>query len=434
MRRSVARGRLRQFLGTRHWSVMLANDSEEEEKLAADDLPLAGIRVLDFTQILAGPYCTQMLADAGADVIKVEPPSGEFSRIRGPQRLGSDGITTLSAYSAIVNRGKRSLVLDLKNEKGLDLAQKLVATSDIVIENYAVGTMDRLGMNLQRLREMHPSLITVSITLWGVDADDELARHGGLAPTAEAESAMLGLIRDGAGVPVRQSVPLGDLVTGLASYGAITTALLARGVSGVGRHINMSMVKTMLSLNSLAISSAQIPESGTGSGFRATAALGVFPTTNGFVCIGVNSDSLWKRFSDCMSRPELAVDPRYEHYPQRDSRVDEVNAIVAEWTSQFSSEELVALISPSGVPIGIVREPEDILEVPTFRRLRYLETVDDGIGGTIQAPGNPMGWSRADYQIPRLGQHSEDCLRERLGLSHEEYLNLQSAGAFGSNR
>ena len=275
--------------------------------------PLSGIRVVDFTHILAGPFCTQLLADAGASVIKIEPPGGEWSRQRGPQRIGSNG-EVVSSYFAGVNRGKRGITLDLKNPAGLELARSLISTADVIVENFSPGTMEKLGLGLSALREEHPRLVTASISLFGgLEAAGPLAERGGLAIVAEAESSLMSQHRSKDGRPITTPYGLGDMASGLAAYSAIVTALYERESTGIGRHVDIAMIRVLLSFNAISITAEQITSQGrTGSKPRATAAMGIFEASNGYVTIGVNSDSLFQRLAVAMGKPELADDPRYQ--------------------------------------------------------------------------------------------------------------------------
>jgi crotonobetainyl-CoA:carnitine CoA-transferase CaiB-like acyl-CoA transferase len=397
--------------------------------MASDDVatPLGTYRVVDFTHTIAGPYCTQLLADAGADVIKVEPPGGEYSRIRGPQRLGSAGLA-LSAYSACVNRDKRSIVIDLKNPKGVELCRRLIATADVVVENFAPSTLERLGISLASLRDDRPALITASINLLGVTSSDERASRGGMAIVAEAESGMLSILSAAGDQPTPLRVPLGDMCAGLAAYASIVSALLARERTGVGRHCAISMVGVLASLNSLAFTTEQIVEN---YEFE-TAGIGVFPTSNGHICLGVNSDSLWKRLVTTMGMPELATDPRFAAYVQRDSNVAEANALVAEWTTRHTSAEILERLGQTGVPCGRVLSAYEILSEQMDDR-GFFWLIDDGIGGTIAAPANPLGLSSRDrHKIPRVAEDSYELVMQLPGMDQSEYATLSNAGVFGS--
>lgn len=393
--------------------------------------PLSGVRVLDMTHILAGPFATQMMADAGANVIKLEPPGGEYSRIRGPQRPGPNGVT-LSSYSAAVNRGKRSIELNLKHPKALELALRLIEISDVLIENFAPGTVTRIGLDFTELRERFPRLVTASISLWGGFASaGDMARRGGLAIVAEAESTIMGTTRDKAGVPIPLGTPIGDMASGMAAYGAIMTALLERERTGRGQHIEISMVRTLLTLNSIAITGKQIPSSR--EYLTAPVGYGIFPTKDGYIVLGVNSDRLWQRLCEAMGRPELATDPRFATYGERDTRTEEGNGIVREWTTQHTSDEVVEKVGPTGLPCGRISNPEDVLvDSSDVRKMGWLLNVDDGLGGTIDVPTNAYGWTQPENRIPHVGEASEDVLATELGIGHEEFEALAADGVFGN--
>jgi crotonobetainyl-CoA:carnitine CoA-transferase CaiB-like acyl-CoA transferase len=386
--------------------------------------------VLDMTHILAGPFATQMMADAGANVIKLEPPGGEYSRIRGPQRPGPNGVT-LSSYSAAVNRGKRSIELNLKNPRALELALRLIEKSDVLIENFAPGTVSRMGLDFTDLRRRFPRLITCSISLWGgFETAGEMARRGGLAIVAEAESTIMGTNRDKEGVPVAIGTPIGDMASGMAAYGAIVTALLERERTGKGQHIEISMVRTLLALNSIAITGRQIPS--TREYLAAPVGYGVFPTRDGYVVLGVNSDRLWQRLCEAMDRPDLATDPRFATYAERDTRTEEGNAIVREWTLRHTSSEVVEKVGPTGLPCGRISNPEDVLEAGSdVQKMGWLLTVDDGLGGTIEVPTNTHGWTQPQSRIPHVGEAGEDVLATELGVGREEFEALAADGVFG---
>jgi CoA:oxalate CoA-transferase len=395
--------------------------------------PLAGYVVMDFTHTLAGPFCTQMLADAGATVIKVEPPGGEYSRIRGPKRTDDHG-NSLSSYCACANRNKRSICIDLKNPEGLRIAKRFIAQADVLVENFAPGAFDRLGLGLAELRRDRPELVTCSISLFGgFDTAGENARRGGLAIVAEAESSVGGMQRDKDGSPVRLGFPLGDMGSGLAAYGAIVTALLARERTGLGRHIDISMVKTLLSFNSIAITGEQILFGGPIELHELrTAGFAIFPAADGFVAVAVNTDSLFNRLAAAIGASWMTTDPRFAHYVERDQHVDEVNELITNWTSSRTANDVVAAITPVGVPCGVVASPRDILDSNLIAELGFLEAVRDGMGGTIQVPANCIGYAQPDPAIPLLHEHGAELMAERIGVRGEEYDRLLKAGAFGS--
>lgn len=219
---------------------------------ASTQAPLGGMMVVDFTHLVAGPFCTMLLADAGADVVKIEPPWGDHSRMRGPTR--QEGEVSVSSYLAAGNRGKRSLALNLKTQGGHSAAEELLERADIVIENFAPGVISRMGFDFNEFRARRPEVITASISLFGGQAGEgRLAGRPGLAIVAESESGLASLCRDSQGMPIPFGFVLGDIASGLAAYGAIVTALLHRQVTGIGRHIDIAMVHTLMAFNGIAI-------------------------------------------------------------------------------------------------------------------------------------------------------------------------------------
>jgi crotonobetainyl-CoA:carnitine CoA-transferase CaiB-like acyl-CoA transferase len=377
--------------------------------------PLAGLRVVDFTHVLAGPYCTQLLADAGATVVKVEPPGGEHARSRGAQRRRADGLA-VSSFFAAVNRGKLSVAIDLKSADGLAAAMALVKSASVVVENFAPGTLARLGLDLAELRARDPGLLTVSISLFGdAGTAGPLASRGGLAIVAEGESTVASMTRHHDGTPVTPGMPMGDMASGLAAYAAIVTALVERSRTGRGRHLEISMVRTLWALNSPAAVRAQMPDDGP-STKDLPAGYGVFPAADGFVAIGVNSDSLFTRLASAISRPDLAADPRFAGAAMRDQFADEINTVVAAWTRAREAQSIVEDLSRFDVPAGRVMTPAALLADQEMRAIGFVQTVADGLGGTIDTPSNPMGFSRAGAGIPRLNEHAGQILPE-IGMA-----------------
>lgn len=393
--------------------------------------PLAGVRVVDFTHVIAGPYCTMLLADAGAEVIKIEPPGGEYARVRGPRRTRPDG-ESVSAYGAAVSRGKKDVLLDLKNEYGRDIAEKLILNSDVVVENFSPGTIDRLGLGFSGLRDKRPTLITASISLWGSpETAGALAHRGGLSLVAESEGSLGYMVRDSQGRPVLLRVAIADLTSGLAAYGAIVTALLERQRSGVGQHLEIPMVRTMISFNSVNIAGAQMPRGEVDEGLPA--GLGIFPARDGYVAIGVNTDKMWRRLAEGMGDSSLAEDGRFATYAERDRRVQEVNHLVSEWTQRHDADEIVELLAPTGLPCGRLNSPGDVLGDPKWRDLGWLWTIDDGLGGSVQLPANPIGPRFGGGFLPRLGQHTQEVVQRILEIDDAELARLSIEGAFGSS-
>jgi crotonobetainyl-CoA:carnitine CoA-transferase CaiB-like acyl-CoA transferase len=352
---------------------------------------LGGASVVEIGQGLAAGYCSMLLADAGARVVRVS-------------------LVDSDAVCLALDRGKRRVVLQSDAaESRIDL-DRLVAAADVVL-----GDLSTVGPGRDGRR------ITASITLWG-DASEHAE-----GIIAEAESTLLGASRRTDGTPQAFGFPLAEVVSGLACYAAVVSALYRRQRTGRGDHIAISMVNTLLALNSINITGAQIPaEPGYG-----TAAYGIFETADSHVVLGVNSDRLWGRLCQSMKRPDLAADPRYATYLERDRRVPEVNAIVAEWAAQRTSAEIVERVGPSGVPVGQVASPDDVLRSEPLSRVGYVWDVDDGAGGTLKVPANPLGMDSGSRRIAPACDDAEQILHEFLGIDRADYEELRRSGAFG---
>ena len=389
---------------------------------AVTEAVLAGVRVIDFSHLVAAPMCTMLLGDAGADVIKVEPLWGDSCRVRGLVRNDPRG--TVSSYLAASNRGKRSIAIDLKAPTGRDVVHGLIERADIVVENFGSGVLDRLGFGLDDLRQQYPRLITASVTLFGSRVpDDTLRNRRGLALVAEAESGMAGLCVDSDGEPVRYGMPLGDTVSGLTAFAGIMMALLRLQRTGAGSHVDVSMVSAMHALNGCYVAASSM---GGDAAARAvaTAPYGFFRSADGHVAIGVNVDSLWAKFAVAIGRPDLVEDPRYQSYVERERRIGEIESLVTEWTSVRPSRDIVDQLDRYGVPAGIVNSGESLRTDPSYGPLGLFVQVEDGMGGTIDVPANPFGLTPPSVALPFLGQHTREVLRDVAGLSEDQIAGL----------
>ena len=260
----------------------------------------------------------------------------------------------------------------------------------------------------------------------GFGSAKELAKRKGLAIVAESESSFCSMQRHPDGTPVRLGMALGDMASANAAYAAIVTALLARERTGMGRHLDIAMVKVLLALNSTAVTGEQME-----SHELRTAGYGIFPASDGYVAIGVNSDNLFGKLATLMGQSWMMADERYAHYVERDERAAEVNAIVKSWTSSRPARQVVDELTGVGVPGGVVATPRDVLDSDMVRELRYLIEVGDGLGGTVTVPGNPLGYEPAATTIPAPGEHTAVIADELLGLSADELEAQRLAGAFG---
>jgi formyl-CoA transferase len=389
---------------------------------------MEGLRVLDFSHLLAGPFCTQLMADQGADVVKVEPPWGDGSRQRGPTRQGPDG-HKVTSFTSATNRGKRSMVIDMRSDEGKDIVRRMLPTIDVLVENFLPGVIDRMGFPLDELRETYPQLITVSISLFGSDHAKASTSRPGLAIAAEGEAGVAALNRDHTGFPQSPGFPLGDFCAGMNAYAAATTALLKRALGRGGSRVDISMVRALFAFNGVHAAGASIDSTfTTGS----TAPYGFFRSADGYVAIGVNLDPLWQRFVRVIEREDLADDPRFKDHSERDVRVAEVGEIVTEWTSRRPGAEIVSLLAAAGVPCGRVNTPLDVVTEADPDKGLVVE-VEDGLGGTVRVAANPFGVPTPGRSIPRLGQHTAEVIREWAGLDDAEIDGLVARGVVGAS-
>jgi len=398
-------------------------------------LPLTGIKVIELCHLIAGPYCCQMLADEGATVIKVEPPEGELTRHRAPARKSADGEVT--AYYASLNRGKRSLVLDLKNPEGASLMAQLLETADVFVTNMRVSALERLNLHPNALRERYPRLVIATISGFGMDNAGEHANRAGLAIVAEAMSGATGLTRDHSGNPVWCGFALGDITAAVSAHAGILLALRNQERFGVGKLIDLGLVECMLPMVSVAMGRVQV-EGDSVSDFSGSNSFhgipyGAFPASDGGVNIGVNRDDFWRRFCVAIGRPELGTDPRYATYVERAKRQHEVHQITEAFTRAHTRAEITEKLIEVDVPVAAIHSMKEVIHDEHLRGRGALWDVDDGFGGTFTLPANTSWLERPSNRprVPRLGEHRDSVLSGELGLVADEIARLERSGAFG---
>jgi formyl-CoA transferase len=400
-------------------------------------LPLTGIKVVELSHLIAGPYCCQMLADEGATVIKIESPQGDLTRHRPPARRAKGGEVT--AYYASLNRNKKSVVLDLKNPEGAGLMAKLLETADVFVTNMRVAALERLNLHPRALRERYPRLVVVSISGFGIENAGEHADRAGLAIVAEAMSGATGLTRDHLGNPVWCGFALGDITAALSAHAGILLALRNQERRGVGKLIDLGLVECMLPMVTVAMGRVQVNDEAVsdfpGSNNFHGVPYGAFPTSDGAVNIGVNRDDFWRRFCAAMGRPELATDSRYATYVERAKRQDEVHDITEAFTRAHTREEVTRKLVEADVPVAPILGMKEVVEDKHLLDRGALWTVDDGLGGTFTLPAN-TAWLESPTEtpsVPRLGEHRDSVLADELGFSDKDIARFEKAGAFGSN-
>jgi formyl-CoA transferase len=376
--------------------------------------PLGGLRVLEATTSWAGPMCACMLADLGADVIKVEEPGGEVTRRLPPFVTGKVGY-----LHATVNRNKRSLTLDLRQSEGRDIFLKLAVRSDVVVENFRPGTLAGWGVGYEDVRRVKPDIVYVSISGWGQWGPGH--ERPGYDPVAEAASGFMAHNGEPNGRPVRCGTYIGDDVAGLHGALAALAALRHRDATGEGQHIDVALMDTLLfqSNGMLTLGAMGLEPPRMGNESHYSAPVGVFRCRDGDVFFAVLLDAHWRKLAGVIGRPEVGTDPHYATRIERVRRRGEVNAMMAEWMAEQTVDEVLKVCASEGIPAGPVRTYTEAARDPLVVEREMLRPVvqEDGTAVPISAP--PVKYSRTPLSIRRgasaLGAHNEEILDE-LGV------------------
>lgn len=400
--------------------------------------PLDGIRVLDLSRILAGPWCTQLLADLGAEVVKVERPgTGDDTRAWGPPFLpdGEGRETRDSAYYCAANRGKQSLTLDIATADGQRIARALAARSDVVVENYKLGDMKRYGLDYEALAAENPRLVYCSITGFGQTGpyaaragyDFMIQGMGGLMSVTGERDSLPG------GGPQKCGVPIADMMTGLYSTVAILAALRERDASGRGQHIDMALLDTQVgwlanhALNYLV--SGQVPVRW-GNAHPNLTPYQSFPTRDGNLILAIGNDGQFRRFC-AVAGLDIATDPRFTDNRSRLANREALVALIAAALRARTTDDWMTALEAEGVPCGPINTLDQVFADPQVvaRGLRF--DLPHAAGGRVPQVANPIRYSRTPVQYrqapPALGEHSEAVLSS-LGLTPDEIASLKDRG------
>jgi crotonobetainyl-CoA:carnitine CoA-transferase CaiB-like acyl-CoA transferase len=394
---------------------------------------LYGIAVLDFTRILAGPYCTMMLGDLGADVLKIEPPRGDDSRYWGPPFVEGE-----SAYFLAVNRNKKSITLDLKTKDAVEIVLRLVDRADVVIENFRPGTMDRLGLGYEILRGRNPRLVYCSISGYGQSGP--LRERPGYDAVMQGEGGWMGLTGESNGMPMKVGASLADIFTGMMAGEGITASLYRRERTGEGAFIDVALFDSVISTLCYQaqgyLMTGETPRR-LGNRHSSLTPYETFATSDGHVIAGVGNDSLWKRFVRAVDAPALE-DSRFDVNADRVARYDELKRLLDPLFASRATGEWVALLEEAGIPVGRVRDLREVFENPQIEPRKMRIEVDHSRLGKLPLTGNPIKVGNpgaeavAHLPPPVLGEHTEAVLSDRLGMSAETLRDLRAKGIFGS--
>ncbi len=392
---------------------------------------LDGVRVIDLSLVLAGPYCSMMLGDLGADVIKVERPGvGDDTRQWGPPFTLEGGE---SAYFLCVNRNKRSITVNLKTPEGVEIIKALAAKSDVCLENFKPGTTDKLGLGYEALRKVNPGIIYCSIT--GFGPDGPYRNRAGYDLAVSAFGGLMGITGEPEGPPVKAGVAMTDVMTGVYAHGAICAALYAREKTGLGQHIDVSLLETQVSaLANMASSyliSGDIPKRW-GTAHETIVPYQGFETKDKYVIVAVGNDQIWKRFCRIINRPDLAEDPRFKTNPLRVKNRKECIGILTSVMKTRPRDEWIKLLNDEAVPCAPINTMDEVFADPQVLHRNMLVEVDHPTAGKIKLVGIPVKYSETGATIrmppPVLGEHTREILSGILGYGDAQIQKLKSAG------
>lgn len=396
---------------------------------------LDGIRVLDFSQHVAGPACTRMMAEMGAEVIKLElAPGGEQIRNVG-LKVNGRGI-----YFIQQNRGKKSVCLDMKSDAGLQLVFDLVKQVDVVIENFAPGAIRRLGLPWERVHELNPECIMCSISTFGQEGP--LAELPGYDYIGQAYAGVTGMIGDREQGPYIPMVALGDTTTGAHALAAINGALFHRATAGGGgQYLDICLLDCYfhsheMNVGLVSASQGAINPYLPGRSHPTVAPLGVYKSKNGYLIL-IAILARWKNFCAAMGRPELATDPRFVDDAARVAHSKELKVLIEDWLqSQESDEHTIRLLGEHHVPVAPILSIQQAMNHPHLQHRGTVRTVTDRGAGSFEMPGMPLRFSAfandLDLQAPYLGEHNGEVLGGLLGLSAQRIAALAAAGVLVS--
>jgi formyl-CoA transferase len=402
--------------------------------------PLSHLRVLDLSRVLAGPWASQNLADLGAEVIKVERPgAGDDTRGWGPPWMkdaaGKD--TAESAYFLSVNRNKKSVTLDISKPEGQKIARELAGKSQVLVENYKVGTLQRYGLDYDSLRRDNPGLIYCSVTGFGQDGpyaarpgyDFIFQGMGGLMSiTGERDG------QPGAG-PQKVGIAITDVLTGMYASVAILAAVTHRERTGEGQYIDAALLDTIVAFNANQIvsyfASGKIPVRW-GNAHPQVVPYEVFPTSDGHIILAIGNDGQFERFCQVAGAPDLAQEPRFKTMSQRIVHRGELIPLIAELMRTRTKREWIGVLEAANVPCGPINNMKEVFEDPQVRHRDLRVDMPHPLGGVAPVVRSPLRLSKTpvSYRIPppTLGQHTQEVLKELLGRSDADVQQLKAAG------
>ena len=393
---------------------------------------LHGIRVLDLTRVLAGPFCTMLLGDMGAEILKIEVPGqGDDSR-RYPPFIGEE-----SAYFMNLNRNKKSLVLDLKHPKGKDVFLELVERSDVVLENFRPGTMEKLGLGYDVLKARNPRIVYSCIS--GFGHSGPYKDLPGYDIIGQAMGGIMSITGWPDSPPTRTGTAIADVLAGLCACIGILTSLLAVRNGRTGQKVDIALVDSVVSAMETIIQiylvEKRIPQR-IGNRYEFIYPYDTFKAKDGWVIIGVGNNKLWEVFCQAINQPELVKEPKYGDNYDRVKAHEEVKRIVENWTTKKEVKELVAFFLSKKIPCAPIYSVKEVVEDEHIAKARrMIREIEHPVAGLMKVIGSPINLSETPAEVrspaPLLGQHNDEILRNILEMSPEEILTLKKIKVIG---
>jgi formyl-CoA transferase len=392
--------------------------------------PLDDVRVVEMGQLLAGPFCGQLLADFGAEVIKLEDPAtGDPMRQWGREKPHG-----LSLWWPVIARNKKSVTLNLRHPEGQVLARRLLEEADVLVENFRPGTLERWGLGYDALAERNPGLVLVRVT--GFGQDGPYAPRAGYGSIGEAMGGLRYVTGDPSTPPSRSGISIGDSLAGTFAALGTMLALHARGRSGRGQVVDSAIYEAVLAMMESLVTEYQVAgytRERTGAILPNVAPSNVYPTADGqLVLVAANQDTVFRRLAGVMGRPELADDPRYASHSARGVHQEALDGLIAGWTATLGADRLLHVLEEGGVPAGRIYRAADMLADPHYlARQAIVRLVDPELGEIAMqnvAPRLSATPGRVAWPGPALGQHNQEVYQGLLGLPDEEVERLADQG------
>lgn len=395
------------------------------------DRPLEGYRIIDLGQIYNGPYCSLLLALLGADVIKVEPLQGEIVRHRDP-------VSLMPYPYLMLNSSKKSVTLNLKHKQGKAIFRQLVETGDVVLENYAVGVMDRLGFGYDELKRINPRIVYATSSGYG--RGGPYSHYSAMDITVQAVSGVMAITGYPDAPPVKAGPAISDFNSGIHLYAALVTALLRRERTGKGCMVEVSMHDAMYpsltsNLGSYYQKGYVVPRTANRHGGLAIAPYNVYPTSDGWMAIFCATDAHWPILCQLMGQEELHADDRFANTVGRAQHMEEIDALVSAWSQQFTRNDLTAILNEAGVPCGPVLTLDEVADDPHLKQRQMIIDLDHPVKGPIKVIGCPLKFYSEDGALqcdvlpaPGIGQHNEEVYTSLLNYSAADLDRFRAEG------